>query len=47
MFYLDKLVFDLFVKVGDIFGLGAVGGAFTVCLFFMYAYVISKGGKRK
>lgn len=47
MFYLDKLIFDLFVKVGAVFGVGAFGGAIAVLLFFMYAYVLAIGGKRK
>ena len=46
MFYLDKLVLNLFTKVGAIFGLGALSGAFIVLLFFMYAVVIAKGGKK-
>ncbi|MBP3915929.1 hypothetical protein [Clostridium sp.] len=50
MFKLDKLVFawiyDLCVSIGSFFGVGILGGAFCVLLFFGYAYTISnKRGK--
>lgn len=50
MFILDKLVFswiyDVCTGVGSFFGVGFLGGAFCILIFFAYAYTLAlKGAK--